>query len=269
MGAGTYTGGVRIDGTESGADARKVSVTLEIADAPPAPSPSAPADPTGSAPTTGSAATKNKAEPVKTDIRVTPPSLQFSIKAGGPLVATRTLDVSVVPRAEFSAVVTQGRWLAISGSRGQSKGTIQVTANAAGVTPGTYSDAVTISSPGVSKSVPVTLTVEVAPIAAPPPPPKKYPAFSWKEYGGAPSGVMRWTGELPAGGRLTIQIGSASTGAIRGQWEAGVPVTIDPVAPPAVIVQQPSEANDWRVVLENRSGASLNSIDLKWKVKMQ
>jgi serine/threonine protein kinase len=271
MGAGTYTGGVRIDGTESGVDARRVSVTLEIADAPPATSPSSPADSTGNAPTTGSEATKNKVEPVKPDIRVTPPSLQFSMKAGGPLLATRTLDVSVVPRAEFSAVVTQGRWLGISGSRRQSKGTIQVTANAAGVTPGTYSDSVTISSSGVSKSVPVTLTVEAAPVAAPPPPPppKKYPAFSWKEYGGAPSGVMRWTGELPPGGRLTIQIGSASTGAIRGQWEAGVPVTIDPVAPPAVIVQQPSEANDWRVVLENRSGASLNSIDLKWKVKMQ
>jgi hypothetical protein len=76
---------------------------------------------------------------------------------------------------------------------------------------------------------------------------------------------------LPPGGRLTIQDGTAATGSIRGgRWEPGVPIAIEQLSPAAVqVVQPPTEANQWTVVVTNRGSSSLDSVSITWKVKEQ
>jgi uncharacterized protein (TIGR03437 family) len=92
-------------------------------------------------------------------ITVTPTSLAFSYTAGGAAPAAQALTVTVGDGMPFTAVAITNDgnpWLtaAIAGAN-----TVNVTANPAILSPGTYTGTITLTAPGATAQVPVTLTV--------------------------------------------------------------------------------------------------------------
>ena len=103
-------------------------------------------------------------------LSVTPGSLTFSQAANGSAPASQTLNVTSTGAASggqitFSTTVSlnQGQgWLTVSPANATTPGALTVTANGAGLTPGTYTGQIILSSPGVtSQTVNVTLNVRL------------------------------------------------------------------------------------------------------------
>ena len=135
-----------------------------------------------------------------------------------------------------------------------------ILADATRLQPQNYSGTITVSASGLSRAIPVTLTIDPVPVIKAPPPetkqppdtkqqppgPKqdtggpvarpplpKSPAFSLDTYGGARRGILVWQGDLPPGAQLHIQGGHPGSGTIRrGSWEPGIPISIDQVSSP-------------------------------------
>ncbi len=98
---------------------------------------------------------------------------------------------------------------------------------------------VTVSSSGLTKTIPVSFTVDPVPVTKDlktgggQPQPKQgqdsgaatnrppQPKFSLDTYGGPRSGTLRWPGDLPPGGRLTIQDGTGPPTGMRPRRTLG------------------------------------------------
>lgn len=124
--------------------------------------------------TSGSVANSPQTVPVTLNVTssnalsVSAVSLSFAQAGGGPAPAPQTVSVassggSSGAQITFAAAViyNQGQsWLTVSPSNATTPATLTVTANGAGLTPGTYTGQIVLSSPGVGpQTINVTLTV--------------------------------------------------------------------------------------------------------------
>jgi hypothetical protein len=90
-----------------------------------------------------------------------PQALVFSQAAGGPAPPSQVLAVLTSGPPVTFAITTDAAWLSTSPSVGTTPAQISVSANGAGLSPGTYRGNVTASGPGAAPLiVPVTFTVE-------------------------------------------------------------------------------------------------------------
>jgi uncharacterized protein (TIGR03437 family) len=137
LAAGTYQGVVTVSSSDATPASRSVNVTLTVA---PAETARLSVEPAGLV-----FSTAEQAVPTRQAIRVT---------NGGP------------GQLSFSATVvtsTGGRWMSISANSGiasaSSAAIINVTADPAGLTPGTYSGSIALNSSGGNQNIPVTMAV--------------------------------------------------------------------------------------------------------------
>jgi hypothetical protein len=89
-----------------------------------------------------------------------PAQLSFRARTGGP-AASQTLTVSGTADLAYTVAATAqaGNWLTAIPSNGSLPGAITVTANPAGLTAGTHTGSVLVTSSGQPQTIPVTLTV--------------------------------------------------------------------------------------------------------------
>jgi hypothetical protein len=275
---GNYSGTVEFQSDAPGSKPRTISVKLDVLAEPAAPVGDPPVTTAGKDPGT-------KTVTPEPFLNITPSSLQLQTRAGA--VSESSLAVQPGRGSKITLAVKPGSdWLTASAAQDRTGFRVQIRADATRLSPGSYSGVVTLSSSGLTKTVPVSFTVDPVPVTkggGGQPQPKQgqdsgaatnrppQPKFSLDTYGGPRSGTLRWQGDLPPGGRLTIQDGTAATGSIRGgRWEPGVPIAIEQLSPAAVqVVQPPTEANQWTVVVTNRGSSSLDSVSITWKVKEQ
>jgi hypothetical protein len=134
LAAGTYNGTVTITSAGATGSPQTVSVSLVV-----------------SAPPTLSA---------------TPATLSFSYQIGGTTPATQPISVSSSGSAlSYTSAASGGTWLSATPASGTTPGTVTVAANPTGLTAGTYSGTVTITSAGATgspKTVSVSLVVSPA-----------------------------------------------------------------------------------------------------------
>jgi hypothetical protein len=110
--------------------------------------------------------TVNPATPV---LSVAPTSVAFSATQGGANPAAQTVNVTNTGGGSLSFTASDDQsWLAVAPASGSAPAALSLSANIAGLAPGTYTGTVTISAAGASgspKTVAVTLTVNSAPPA--------------------------------------------------------------------------------------------------------
>ncbi len=99
-------------------------------------------------------------------IAVAPSTLNVKQTAGGAPLAAGVVNItSSVPASQFSASISGAAWLSIGPTAGTTPGQLIVSVSGAGLQPGNYTGAITISVPGASNSpisIPVNLAVEPA-----------------------------------------------------------------------------------------------------------
>jgi Viral BACON domain len=96
-------------------------------------------------------------------LTATPTALSFTYQIGSPTPAPQTISLAASPATlSFTAAPSGGTWLSAAPTSGTTPGTVSVSVNPSGLTAGTYSGTVTITSTGAAGSpqtVPITLTV--------------------------------------------------------------------------------------------------------------
>jgi hypothetical protein len=114
------------------------------------------------------------------------------------------------------------------------------------------------TAPAAAVPVPAEAT-----LPAPPPVPTG-------KYRGPPEGRFQWSGTLAPGATLGIVASRAGTGSLNGRglppWVA-VAVDIEPAE--VRVIEQPSAANQFRLMLRNASGREINSLTVHWKENSQ
>jgi serine/threonine-protein kinase len=103
------------------------------------------------------------------------------------------------------------------------------------------------------------------PVAAPqnPDPGPDQPATS---YMGSPEGRFAWAGTLGAGERLVIVRNRVRMGSISGNGlPGGVPVQVEVRPADIRVMQQPSAANGFRLILGNVTGHEVSSFTVVWR----
>jgi uncharacterized protein (TIGR03437 family) len=128
--AGVYTGTVLLSYGNSGVAATQIPVTFTI---------------------TGGAVT----------LTATPTALAFNYAPGGAAPSSQTLSITAPSATQVSAAVSSGNsWLSVTPGNGTTPATFAVSVNTAGLTSGTLSGSIQITSSGASPlSIPVTLNV--------------------------------------------------------------------------------------------------------------
>jgi uncharacterized protein (TIGR03437 family) len=108
-------------------------------------------------------------------LSVSPAALAFDYQPGGALPVDQVISVTStggsVAFTAAAATTAGGNWLAISATSGTTNQNLTVSVNPVGLTQGTYTGSITITSPGVANSpqiVAVTLTVSPDQLAARP-----------------------------------------------------------------------------------------------------
>ena|SRR5579872_1136489 len=101
-------------------------------------------------------------------LTASPASLSFNLKtSGGSTTAQQTVSVASSAAIQFSASAVGVSWLTVTPKVATAPASLTVTANAAGLAPGTYSGVLTIApSSGAAQTVSVTLAVTVPPAIA-------------------------------------------------------------------------------------------------------
>ncbi|MBI3696385.1 MAG: hypothetical protein HY238_16300 [Acidobacteria bacterium] len=99
-------------------------------------------------------------------LAVSPGTLSFNVPAGGPVPVPQTIGVTSdgAMGLNFTVAVTGG-WLLVGPTSGTTPANLSVAVNPAGLTPGTYTGTVIITSAGASNS-PVTIGVTLVVTAA-------------------------------------------------------------------------------------------------------
>ncbi len=98
-------------------------------------------------------------------LTLNPTSLSFSGNVGGAVTAAKQLSVTAASATTFTLNTTGGSWLSVSpatGSNLTTPQTINITANPANLTAGTYTGSVLLTTAGVTQTVPVTFVVSAA-----------------------------------------------------------------------------------------------------------
>ncbi|MFB3827286.1 MAG: hypothetical protein ACE15B_10980 [Bryobacteraceae bacterium] len=187
-------------------------------------------------------------------IAVTPLSLNFAQNVGGAPPAAQKLSVSSsgVP-VNFTAVVTAGaNWLTVSPVGGVTPFDLNVTVNASGLTPGTYTGAITISGTGANQiTVPVNLTVSPALTLVVTPSTLNFTA----QVGGAAPSPQNFQ-VASSGGVLTFSVtGTTSSG---GNWMTMTPSSGNTPGPVTVGINPATLAagNYIGTILVSAAGAS-------------
>ena len=137
LAAGSYAGSISATATGCGATpALPVSLTVNPAPAGPAVTPG---------------------------VTITPASLAFSYQTGGANPADQTLLLTGGAGQSFTATASGGGWISVNPGAGVAPGSVIVSVNPAGLTAGTYSGAVLITTStgtaGATQNIVVTLTV--------------------------------------------------------------------------------------------------------------
>ena len=100
---------------------------------------------------------------VPSTLTAAPTALSFNYLVGSPTPGPQAISVSGGPPAlSFTASVSGGTWLSAGPLSGTTPGTVNVTVNPGGLTAGSYTGTVTITSAGAAGSpqmIPITLTV--------------------------------------------------------------------------------------------------------------
>jgi len=134
LSAGTYTGSVSIASTGASNSPRTVAVTLNVTAA--------------QLPT----------------LTASPASLTYSYQIGGSAPAAQMVAISSGSAVNYTTSKS-ATWLSVTPASGTTPGNLSVSVNPSGLTAGTYTGNVTVTSSGASnspKNVPVTLTVTAA-----------------------------------------------------------------------------------------------------------
>ncbi len=92
-------------------------------------------------------------------LNVSPTSLSFSATAGGSSPSSQSLSITASPNSTFTATVSGGSWLRVSPSTGTTPTTLRVSSIVTGLSAGTFTGTVTITGNGITRSVPVSFTV--------------------------------------------------------------------------------------------------------------
>lgn len=112
-------------------------------------------------------------------------------------------------------------------------------------------------------------TAKTAPTEAPPSVPQAQdpgPDLPARSYMGAPEGRFSWSGELPAGDRLVIVRNRVRMGSIVGSGlPPGVAVQVDARPADIKVVQQPSSANGFRLIVSNQGAREINGFTIQWR----
>ena len=95
-------------------------------------------------------------------LTVSPSSLAFSYQINGTAPFSQNLSIgNVGGSAGFSASANGGSWLSVSPASGSTPGTVSVSITPVGLVSGVFTGAITISGAGVTRQIPVTLTVSL------------------------------------------------------------------------------------------------------------
>lgn len=114
-----------------------------------------------------------------------------------------------------------------------------------------------------SKPEPIRETKKEIPVAQAPDPGPDQPATS---YMGSPEGRFTWSGTLPASERLVIVRNRVRMGSIAGNsLPAGVPVQVEARPADIKVMQQPSAANGFRLIILNQSGRDVTTFTVLWR----
>jgi hypothetical protein len=136
LAAGTYTGSVSITASGTSNSSKTVGVTLTVTAA------------------------------ALPSLTATPASLSFSYQLGGSTLAAQNVSVASSGSAVSYTVSTSATWLLAAPASGATPGSVAVSVNPTGLSAGTYSGAVSLTSSGASNSpvkIAVTLTVTGTP----------------------------------------------------------------------------------------------------------
>ena len=134
MTPGTYSGTVTVTFPAAGISPQNVAVTLTVTSGP--------------------------------TVSLNPSLLRFAFHTGGSFPRAQPVTVTANSPIGFAATATGGIWLTVSPLGGTAPGTLNVSVNPLGMTPGTYSGTVTVTFPGSGVSpqnVAVFLTVTAGP----------------------------------------------------------------------------------------------------------
>jgi uncharacterized protein (TIGR03437 family) len=166
-------------------------------------------------------------------IAAAPASLQFSATAGGVSPASQSIQITNSGTGTLAwSATASAAWLSVSPASGTVPSTVSVSASAAGLSAGTYTGAIQITSTGASNSplsVSVTLTVTAAtPALAVAPQTLTFnytagsatPAAQNVSITNAGGGTLAWTAAASA---FWISVSPAS-----GSAPASVPIAVNP-----------------------------------------
>lgn len=135
LAAGTYSGNLTITSSGASNSPKSIPVTLTVTAAP-------------------------SGNP---SFAITPGSLSFTYAAGGATSGSQNLAVTSTGTAlNFTAAASGGAWLSVSPATGSTPATVKVNVNASGMTAGTYTGSISLTSTGASNSpqtVPVKLVI--------------------------------------------------------------------------------------------------------------
>jgi serine/threonine protein kinase len=115
------------------------------------------------------------------------------------------------------------------------------------------------------KSAPVPPPV-VSPAPVPAQNPDPGPDQPATSYMGSPEGRFAWSGALGSGDRLVIVRNRVRTGSISGNGlPAGVPVQVEVRPADIRVMQQPTAANGFRLIVVNQSGRDISTFTVLWR----
>jgi serine/threonine protein kinase len=225
-------------------------------------------------------------------------SLSFGYEKGGALPPDQTVVLTTAGSAQRfrAAAQSAGNWLTVSPQVGTIPATLRVsvrpnlnTRSSAGkiqVIAGDHTQiitvflnvrersAVTLTPTPTPTPLPTPTPVAVIPTPVPTPaptPPPPNPCATVSTYGGRTRGRFSWRGTLPPGGRLVIAPNGASNGVLEGGGSAVpnygpcIPVNVNPVS--GFDIQGPSSANQYRLIVINKSGSPQGYIEFVWNVR--
>ena len=113
-------------------------------------------------------------------LAVSPPSLRFAGQAGSSSVAPANVSITNTGAGTLSFIGSSDQpWLVLSAGSGTAPFTLNVTPAIGGLKAGTYNGHVTVSGGGVTRTVPVALTITTA-SAAPASPVQHSVSLTWK-----------------------------------------------------------------------------------------
>ena len=209
------------------------------------------------------------AQPVEIkDQALTPQASGAAVKAGVALafsialaafVYSRSHQVPVAPASPQPAVSAVAQPPAVQEQLAVSRPEPVKPPEAAPVEKNTKKETKT-KAPGVK---PESVKLPPAVAASPQDPGPDQPATS---YMGSPEGRFAWSGTLSAGERLVIVRNRVRMGSISGNsLPAGVPVQVEVRPADIRVMQQPTAANGFRLILANQSGRDVSTFTVLWR----